>query len=230
VDDLLSEKEQIDKMRAWWSVYGNYVIGGVVLGALILFGINQMNNTRIAAQEEASNLYQQLTDEVVAADVAAAEALDAELSTKFADSAYAAQAKLALARLYMDQNRDQDAADALAGVVAMPGNDAFKLIARARLAKIMLYQDKAEEVLAMLEGETEGAFASRYAEILGDAYVALGRTDDAREAYQRALGESRQAATVDQQFVQLKLLDLPLASFAEDGGSDAEAAPDEEAE
>ncbi len=28
-------------MRAWWSDYGWYVIGGVALGAIILFGINQ---------------------------------------------------------------------------------------------------------------------------------------------------------------------------------------------
>ena len=39
MDDLLSEKEQIEKMQTWWSDYGLYVIGGVVLGAAILFGI-----------------------------------------------------------------------------------------------------------------------------------------------------------------------------------------------
>ena len=30
--DDLSEKEQIEQMRAWWSEYGNYVIGGIVVG------------------------------------------------------------------------------------------------------------------------------------------------------------------------------------------------------
>ena len=46
--------------------------------------------------------------------------------------------------------------------------------------------------------------------MLGDSYVALGRTEDARSAYQRAMAEQSGAATVDQGFVGLKLLDLPM--------------------
>jgi predicted negative regulator of RcsB-dependent stress response len=68
----------------------------------------------------------------------------------------------------------------------------------------------------MFEGQEEGAFAARIAEILGDAYVALDRGVDARDAYQRALAESGSSATVDQQFVQLKLLDLPVEVFPND--------------
>ena len=45
------------------------------------------------------------------------------------------------------------------------------------------------------------------AEELGDAYVALGRYDEARASYQAALGEAQ--PTVDQGLIQLKLLDLP---------------------
>ena len=46
MDDLLSEKEQIEQMRAWWSEYGNYVLSGVALGAIILFGINYVQTSR----------------------------------------------------------------------------------------------------------------------------------------------------------------------------------------
>ncbi len=51
MDDLLSEKEQIEKMRAWWSDYGWYVIGGVALGAIILFGINQYRAQALNAEK-----------------------------------------------------------------------------------------------------------------------------------------------------------------------------------
>jgi predicted negative regulator of RcsB-dependent stress response len=47
VDDLLSEKEQIEQMRSWWSEYGNYVIGGIVIGAGLLFGINQYQASKL---------------------------------------------------------------------------------------------------------------------------------------------------------------------------------------
>jgi predicted negative regulator of RcsB-dependent stress response len=214
VDDLLSEKEQIENMRTWWSEYGNYVIAGVAIGALLLFGINRYQTSKLEAQYAASALYDELTNVVVDGDVEAAEAIVVQMMTDHAETTYAAQSRLAMARLYMDENRDQDAATVLAELVASNVGQEFKQVGRLRLAKIYLYQDKPGDVVDMLEGRDNGAFAARNAEILGDAYIALGRTSDAREAYQRALGEAGSGATVNQQFVQLKLLDLPQASFA----------------
>ncbi len=216
MDDLLSEKEQIEQMRTWWSEYGSYVIGGVALGAVILFGINYVRTNQLEAQYAASGLYDDLTNFVVDGNVDEAEVIVGTLATDYPESNYAAQSKLALARLYMDKNRDQDAADVLSELVAGNVGDEFKQVGRVRLAKILLYQDKAAEAVALLEGRASSAFAARNAEVLGDAYVALDRISDAREAYQLALVESGGGATVDQNFVQLKLLDLPIESFAVD--------------
>ena len=209
MDDLLSEKEQIEQMRAWWSDYGFYVIGGVILGAGLLFGWNHMQTTERNAEIAASNLYRQLTDIVVDARVEEAEDLLDQLVDEYPDSSYTAQSRLAMARLYMDENRDQDAADALRAMIDGNVTAEFKTIGQIRLAKILLYQDKADEVVTLLAGLEEGAFAARAADVLGDAYVLLGRNSEAREAYQRALAETGNAATVNQQFVQYKLLDLP---------------------
>ena len=207
MDDLLSEKEQIEKMRTWWSDYGLYVIGGVVLGAAILFGINYYQTQKVDAEIAASVLYDEITEHVVAGDLEAAEASAGALNGEYGNSSYAAQSKLAMARLYMDKNRDQDAARALNELLAMDGFDHLKHVARARLAKILLYQGKPEEVLSLLEGQGNAAFAARYAEELGDAYVALGRYDEARASYQAALSEAQ--PTVDEGLIQLKLMDLP---------------------
>jgi predicted negative regulator of RcsB-dependent stress response len=233
VDDLLSEKEQIENMRTWWSEYGNYVIAGVAIGALALFGINRYQASELDAQYAASALYDELTNVVVDADVEASEAIAVQLATDHGETTYAAQSRLVMARLYMDENRDQDAATVLGVLVASNAGEEFKQVGRLRLAKIYLYQDKPSDVVEMLEGMDEGAFAARNAEILGDAYVALERNQDAREAYQRALGEAGGGATVNQQFVQLKLLDLPQNSFAAPAAEDVDESetPDgEEAE
>lgn len=215
MDDLLSEKEQIEKMRAWWSDYGAYVISGIVLGALVLFGMNYYQTRTLEAQQAASTLYDTLADHVAEGRLEESESVIAEIVADHAESPYAAQAKLALARLYMDKNRDQDAADTLRELMDGAAKEEFRLIARVRLAKILLYQNKAGEVVELLADQPqEGAFAARVAETLGDAYVALDQLEDARLAYQVALSEPNQAATVDQQFVQLKLMDLPLGAFA----------------
>jgi predicted negative regulator of RcsB-dependent stress response len=209
VDDLLSEKEQIEQMRNWWSVYGGYVILGVAAGALLLFGFNYYKNSKLQSQLEASSLYQELTDYVVDGDLDDAEVVAGRLHAEFSDTPYSAQAKLAIARLYMDKNRDQDAADALQELLAGSSGPELKHVARLRLAKILLYQDKAQEVVDLLEGQENTAFAAAYGEVLGDAYSALDRIADAQAAYQQVLMDPLAQGTVDQRLVQWKALDLP---------------------
>jgi len=230
VDDLQSEKEQIEEMRAWWSEYGRYVIAGVVIAVGLLFGFNQYKSSKLAAQVEASVLFETLATHVFDGDLEDAEGVADELSNNYANTAYAAQSKLALARLYMDKNRDQDAADVLNELLAMRGNGALKQVGRLRLARILLYQDKAQEVIDLLADQDNPAFAGLYAETRGDAYAALGKFSEAGDAYRVALADTSQ--TVNRGLVQMKLIDLPEATaVAPDTGTpaaDAVVEPDAE--
>jgi predicted negative regulator of RcsB-dependent stress response len=231
VDDLLSEKEQIDQMRAWWSEYGNYVIGGVVAGALILFGINYYQSSKLNAQLEASALFETLAEHVVDGKLDDAESVAAEIETAYANTIYASQSKLAMARLYMDKNRDQDAADELNELLALSGAEQVKDIARLRLARIYLYQDKAQEVIDLLQGQDNEAFAGRYAEVRGDAYAALGQVAEAETEYQAALTDPMSSQTIDRALLQWKILDLPEAEepAVEEPAVEAEAVVEPEA-
>lgn len=221
MDDLLSEKEQIEQLRSWWSEYGAYVIFGLAVGVLGLFGYNYYQDSKLEAQLEASALYESLAQHVDDGDVTEAEVIASALETDFADTSYAAQGKLALARLYMDTNRDQDAADVLQALLDSASSEALKHVARARLARILLYQDKPQEVVDLLEGQDSTAFAAIYGESLGDAYRALGRIADAQAAYQAVLLDPVAEGTVNQQIVQWKALDLPEAPAEQAAGAAA---------
>jgi predicted negative regulator of RcsB-dependent stress response len=224
VDDLLSEKEQIDQFRAWWSEYGMYVIGGIVIGAGILFGINDYQAKKLAAQQGASTAYESLVVQVGAGNLEGAETIASEIATTYPDTSYVGQSGLAMARLYMDKNRDQDAADALLAVVENDTDGELKHVARLRLARIYLYQDKAQEVVDLLASESIDAFAPAYGEVLGDAYTALGRIAEAEDAYQQVLMDPLAQGTVDPQLVQWKALDLPEIKVAsEDPATEASA-------
>ena len=209
MDDLLSEKERIEQIRSWWSEYRYYVIGGIVIGAGLLFGSNQYQANKLQAQLDASTAYEKLIEYVVSGDLENAETIANEIETQYSGTTYVGQAGLALARLYMDQNRDQDAADALLSVVNGKSGDELKHVARLRLARVYLYQDKAEEVVALLADLDKGAFAAAYSEVLGDAYTALGRIAEAEDEYQKVLMDPLSRGTVDPQLVQWKALDLP---------------------
>ena len=234
----LSEKEQLDAMRAWWKENGRFVIGGVVLGVAILVGWNQWRGGMVEKETAASALYEDIMSATGDGNLDAANSAATELFESYADTTYAGQSRLAMARLYMDKGRDQDAADVLRVLVESGGDSEVQLVGRLRLARILLYQDKAEEVVELLKDQGEHAFAARYSEVLGDAYTALGSYAQAEAAYTAALVDDPAVRTVDSGLVQLKLNDLPetteLASGSDAGTDEIETieatqpAPEEE--
>ena len=205
----LTEKEQIEQMRAWWNEYGNYVIGGIIVGVAIIVGVNQFRVYDVTKHTEASVLFETVFEAVADGDRDDAEAAAADLYANYPSTEYPSQARLAMARLYMDKGRDYDAANALREIVDSEPDSEFGLIARLRLAKVLLYQDKSQEVVDLLGDREESAFTARYSESLGDAYVALDQPADAQESYLRAMADSATMPTVDRALVQMKLDDLP---------------------
>ncbi|HLU06640.1 MAG TPA: tetratricopeptide repeat protein [Woeseiaceae bacterium] len=217
MDELLSEKEQIEALRSWWRENGRFIISGLVLGIALLLGFNYWNKQKAETAVQASAAYEALLNDVASGNAEAAGEKASELTENYGSTVYAAQARLAMAKLYMDKGRDQDAASELKALVE--GGDATDaeeavMTGRLRLAKILLYQDKPQEAIDLLQGYRDTAFAGRYSETLGDAYVALGQTDAARDAYTVALADDPNAPTVNRILVQMKLNDLPKVSAA----------------
>ena len=205
----LSEKEQLQKMRAWWSENGRYVIAGVVLGVAAIVGWDQWRSGTEASQIEASNLFEEIMVAAFNGDLEDAEIAAGELFKNYQRTVYPDQARLALARIYMDNGRDQDAADSLRELIVPGSETEIQMVGRLRLAKVLLYQDKPDEVISLLKDRAESGFAARYSEVLGDAYVAEGEYAEAQVAYQAALSENPSLSTVDVNLIQLKLNDLP---------------------
>lgn len=230
MDDTLSEKEQIEQIRAWWSEYGGYVIGGLGLGIASLVGWNYYQDSVREAQLEGSMLYETLTDHVVEGSLEEAEVVANQLTIDYSGTTYAAQSKLAMARLYMDKNRDAEAATVLQDLLDSDADDALKHLARARLASVRLYQGDAQAVVDLLEGRESPAFGATYQELLGDAYHALGRIEDAQVAYQSALLDPVAQGTINRQLVQWKALDLPEIEAADEPVVEESAAEESAAE
>jgi predicted negative regulator of RcsB-dependent stress response len=211
VEDL-NEKEQLDALRAWWSENGSFVMGGIFVGILIIFGWNRWQTGIADSEIAASTLFEDVMEAVGRGNLDVAAEASGELFSGYNDSPYAGQARLAMARMYMDNGRDQDAADVLTPLAELAPKNELALIGRLRLAKILLYQDKAQEVVDLIKGQPETAFTPRFNEVLGDAYVALESYADAEAAYMAALSDNPASRTVDVALIQLKINDLPAAN------------------
>jgi predicted negative regulator of RcsB-dependent stress response len=97
----------------------------------------------------------------------------------------------------------------------MSADESLQNIGRLRLASVLLYQDRAQEVIDLFEGVDAPSFAALTNETLGDAYAALGDYKQAADAYNRALADPSPSPTIDAALVQMKLLDLPAVVVAE---------------
>ena len=108
----------------------------------------------------------------------------------------------------------------------MDADEGLQNIGRLRLASVLLYQDKAQEVVDLFAEVDAPSFAALANEALGDAYAALGDYKQAADAYNRALTDPSPSPTVDRALVQMKLIDLPEVVVAEAAEPDVVAEPE----
>ena len=227
MDELLSEKEQIEAIRGWWRENGRYIVSGLVIGVGLLLGWNYWTGQKAESSLQASQVYESLVNEVAEGNTEAARTIAADLYENYGSTVYASQARLAMAKLFMDKGRDEDAANELKTLLQAGGDSEAAMVGRVRLARILLYQDKPQEAADLLQSYSDTAFAARYSETLGDAYAALGRSDDARDAYTLALADNPNAPTVNRTLVQMKINDLPRPEAGAAAGSPADVSTEE---
>jgi predicted negative regulator of RcsB-dependent stress response len=210
VDDYLSDKEQVERLRQWWRENGWFLIGGAALGLLGLYGYNQYFAYQDRQSEAAAAAYAAIQQESEGGDTAAAATRFAEMRSEFPDHAYTHQAALLLASAEVVTAPDA-AADKLRFTMEQSGDRELAMVARLRLARVLAYREQYQEALALLEVPEPGQFAGRIAEIRGDIHAARGETDAARTAYLEAMVASG-AELLDRSFLQMKLADLPAAA------------------
>jgi len=125
----------------------------------------------------------------------------------YANSPYADQAQLTLARLDVDENHLDKAIAPLTQVMNDSKDAALRQIARLRLARVLTDQGKSEEAVKLLADPIPAAFAAPYHEVRGDAYLAKKDIAHAVTEYQQALAAA-DAGGISASLLELKLQDL----------------------
>ena len=214
MDEFLTDRQQADIVRKWIRENGAYMFGGLVLGLGGLFGWNQWQDYRIVQAEQASELYEEIVVAIRNDRETRADALILDLENDYDRSPYLDQARLMMAKFYLDRSEFDLAANSLMQLASDSKSVEMKHIARLRLARIRLQQQKPDEALKILqEADSDSAFSARYHDLSGDVYYALNRTDEARREYAEALRSDQQPPVIDRTYVQAKLDDLGSGSM-----------------
>ena len=226
----LEEQEKIDDLKAWWAVNGKYVSAAVVIFAVGFIGVQGWRWYQGTQAEKASVLYQAVSQAARANDAVKAKEPATQLAERFSATAYAPRGALLYAKLLYDAGDKTAAKAQLQWVIDHGGEDELKAVARFRLAQILLDEKQYDEALKTLDAKTDEAFAAIYADLKGDILAAVGKTTDARVAYQASLAKLDPKSTY-RAFVQAKLdaLGGPVSAvtgaIASPGGAAGTAAP-----
>jgi predicted negative regulator of RcsB-dependent stress response len=207
VDEYLSDKEQLERLRQWWRENGLFLIGGLALGGLGIFGWKQYQEAQLRQSEQVHAIYESAKQAAEGNDLEQAKTLLAQLRAEYPKNVYTQHAALAVASAAVVTDPDA-ATESLRFVMSSSGDTELAMIARLRLARVLAYREQYDDALALLAVESPGQFAGRIDEIKGDIYVSMGRIEDARAAYLGAM-VAPGAEVLDRSYLQMKLGDLP---------------------
>lgn len=180
-----TEEQQVQAIKKFWKDNGIIIAVGVIVGLALLWGWRYYNESRLSAQELASSSFQSGIETLV--DSEDPQELKTFLEQQ-ADTSYASLAALVIAQQAVDKDDYQQAAEALSK--AIKGEDVVSDVARLRLADIQLQMEQSDQALASLDQVVSSAFEGQVAELRGDALMAQGNFDAAKQAYDLAIDKA----------------------------------------
>jgi predicted negative regulator of RcsB-dependent stress response len=214
--EIYDPNEQDEVVKKWLRDNGSAIVMGLVIAFGGLFGFKQWQVWEINNKQQASAEFEVMSNLLVDGQLDAAMSNFQNLQDEYSSSPYASLAALQMARARVQAQQPDLAIGLYQFVIDNGYPKALSVVARERLARLMLDQGRADEALVLLQQETEiTGFESRFAEVKGDIYFSQGNTEQAIAAYLEAL-ETLEAGVGDRATLVLKLESMG-ADIPEDG-------------
>ena len=203
--EVYDAHEQGEIVKKWLSENGSAIVMGLVIAFGGLFGFKQWQSWQVNNRQQASAEFEVLGELLSAGQLDAAMANFQSLQDEYPKSPYTSMAALQFARARIEVNQADLAVGLYEFVMENGYPKAMTVVARERLARVLLDQGDAEQALTVLEGvQNITGFEARYAEVRGDIHYDQGRMEEARAAYLEAL-DQLEAGAGDRNMLVMKL-------------------------
>lgn len=198
IDDLLDEHEQSERVRGWLRKNGVSILAGVAIAIGGIWGWKEWqtrhSNSLAGANVQYQIVLKSLEDKDLEKAVKGVKDLESGKANIYADLA-----ALQLAKAQVDAGKNEDA---LATLRAIKADPEFKPVIEQRVARLLVATGKTEDAIKQLGTATDSASL----EIHGDALMAQGKRDAAREQYEKAL-KTLDVAAPQRRLLETKLTD-----------------------
>src|SRR3984957_14198595 len=116
-EEYLTDDEQLEVVKHAFKEYAPWIVGGVLIGAGVFFGIRYYQNYMNERALKAAAQFSAMSDALQANDEVKSRQLADTLLKDYASSPYADQAQLTLARLDIDEGQLDQAGAPLTQVI-----------------------------------------------------------------------------------------------------------------
>jgi predicted negative regulator of RcsB-dependent stress response len=185
-----TEDQQVEAIKKWWRENYKMVILLTIVGIGGILGSQYYKENKVLMGEAASDNYNALLDAVKnnQSDVIADRTN--LLQKDFHSSPYTAQATLLLAKNLAESGKNDQAIEKLLWVEKNAADKSLQQIALIQRAKLLAFSNKADQALQLLNDSVEDeAFSAVKLETKGDILVVQNKLDEAKKAYDEAMGK-----------------------------------------
>jgi predicted negative regulator of RcsB-dependent stress response len=188
--EVYDAHEQGEIVKKWLSENGSAIVMGLVIAFGGLFGFKQWQAWQVNTRQQASVEFEVMGELLAVGQLDAAMDNFQNLKDDYSKSPYTTMAALQFAKARIQLSQPDLAIDLYEYVMENGYPQAMTVVARERLARVLLDQGDAERAMTVLEGaEDVTGFESRFAEVRGDIHYDQGRMGEARAAYLEALDQ-----------------------------------------
>lgn len=200
MEEYLSERQQVEQLKAWVKENAAWAIGGLVIGFALLFGVKQWNAYTERKAQGGADQYQSMLQALSRNDTAGADKIDKTLHDEFGRTPYGDLADLAYVRFDVEGGRLEAAATRLQSVLTSTRDTELAVVARMRLARVQASLGKYDDALKTL-GDNKGP---AFDDLRGDVLFQKGDRAAAVTAWNAVLALPEQRG-VDRQIIELKI-------------------------
>ncbi|KTD61678.1 YfgM family protein [Legionella spiritensis] len=187
----MTEDEQIDAIKKWWSRHSTWI---TILVSLLLLGVSgykYWNWHQYKIKTQASNAYEHLILAFSNENNKDIRAYSNQLINEYGQTVYADVARMTLAKLYIKKNDYNKARDMLDYVAKHSTMSAFKQIAKLRISRLFVAEKQFDKALTELSVVDDGAYMPLINELKGDIFAATGKYQQAILSYKEAMSQTR---------------------------------------
>ena len=186
MNEMLSDDEQVERIKAWWKANGASIIAGVVIGLGGFFAWQWWGSYQDKLAGEGAEAYETFAQIAFANEAKKTDDALAQLQSNYGDTSYYQFAALELARQQVNAGSLQKAEKTLGDLLKQSADSALKPLLETRLARLLVAQKRLDEAGKLLDAINSDAYAAETAAIRGEIAYLQGDMAGARAALEEA--------------------------------------------